>query len=645
MRPPHAVVAVIVAIVAVCAAGGVAASAPAVPPPTVSVLAGHTMNGNPISCAPRADGVRVCHGSSTSSDGDSRFKTFDGSPLDVYVTLPSDTATPRPLIVQSHGWGAPPSGPDDTQYGGPSAAQWAAKGYVVVQLAARGWGDSCGTPESRAVDPAACAHGYIRLADVRYEVRDVQTIVGLLVDEGLVDPARIGAMGESYGGGTTLELATLHDRVMATDGTLGPWLSPAGTPLHVAAAIPLYAWSDLATALAPNGRTFDDRVTPPSDDFTPPGVWKQSISMGLHLVGQLSGYYAPTGTDPSADVNAWFAALALGNPSATPQLHDVIDQTTRYHSAYHLLAGTYGVPAVEPPPMLFVQGFTDEVFPVDETLRYVNLERSLFPAASVAIEFLDGGHQRAQNKPADGARVGAHIEAFFDHYLGGSSAAPVGGVTASTQTCPESGPAGDVFHADTWAALHPGTVTFRAAPRVTVTSAAGDEGVAKTLDPIFGGHACVTVPAADQGPGVATYRLPAVEGSGFTLLGAPLVTVNIDAHGENAYLAARLFDVDPATNEAVLVTRGVYRVDPQHPTGTVSFQLQANGWHFAAGHIPKLELLGKDATYLGASPVPFDVDVSELTLTLPIHEPSYTASSAAQAVPAIPVLAAPTFTG
>ena len=100
----------------------------------------------------------------------------------------------------------------------------------MLQLAARGFGDSCGTPASRAADPAACQNGYIRLDDERYEVRDVQYATGLLVDEGVVDPNRIGATGESYGGGVSLELATLKDRVMNADGTLSPWRSPAGSP-------------------------------------------------------------------------------------------------------------------------------------------------------------------------------------------------------------------------------------------------------------------------------------------------------------------------------------------------------------------------------------------------------------------------------
>ena len=157
------------------------------------VLAGHTMNGQPIPCVAQSDGVRVCHGDESGSAAtDLRLKSFDGTPLDVYVTLPpvpaSGTDGDYPLVVQSHGWGDPPSGPNDPQYGGPTADQWARDGYAVIQFAARGWGDSCGTEASRLVNVAACANGYIHLDDYRYEDRDVQYAVGLLVDEGMSTP-------------------------------------------------------------------------------------------------------------------------------------------------------------------------------------------------------------------------------------------------------------------------------------------------------------------------------------------------------------------------------------------------------------------------------------------------------------------------
>src|SRR6185437_5915727 len=84
----------------------------------------------------QSDGTRVCHGTFSSSGGsDERLKSFDGQPLAVYVTLPAASDNPYPLIIQSHGWGEPPTGPTDTQYFGPTADAWAQAGYAVLQLA------------------------------------------------------------------------------------------------------------------------------------------------------------------------------------------------------------------------------------------------------------------------------------------------------------------------------------------------------------------------------------------------------------------------------------------------------------------------------------------------------------------------------
>jgi hypothetical protein len=95
------------------------------------------------------------------------------------------------LVIQSHGWGVTPSGPGDTQYYGPTADAWARDGYAVLQPVARGLGDSCGTPQSRAADPAGRQNGYIRLDDERYEAHDGQFAAGLLVDE--ASPTRTGS--------------------------------------------------------------------------------------------------------------------------------------------------------------------------------------------------------------------------------------------------------------------------------------------------------------------------------------------------------------------------------------------------------------------------------------------------------------------
>jgi hypothetical protein len=178
--------------------------------------------GGKVACLP-VSGVQFCAGTVLT-----RVETWDGVPLDVNVTIPPAAMDgPFPLIVDLHGWGIGKAPQPFTQQ--------AMDGYVVLSYSARGFHASCGTPASRVPDPTlsnpnACnERGWIRLADARYEVRDTQYLAGVLADEGLVIPDRIGATGASYGGGQSMMLAVLKDRVMLPDETLVPWLSPAAS--------------------------------------------------------------------------------------------------------------------------------------------------------------------------------------------------------------------------------------------------------------------------------------------------------------------------------------------------------------------------------------------------------------------------------
>lgn len=589
--------------------------------PRGAVLGDHTVKGPAIPCVAQADGVRVCHGDGIGPKGDDfRLKSFDGTPLALFVTLPPAPASgadgPYPLVIQSHGWGDPPSGPDDGQYGGPTARQWAKEGYAVVQLAARGWGNSCGSIPSRLLYLPGCLNGFVRRADFRYEIRDAQHVAGLLVDEGIVDPNHIGAQGESYGAGTSLGLATLNDRVMNADGSLSPWTSPKGAALHIAAAAPFAGWSD-DTALAPNGRWLDTQTTA-TNRSSPVGVQKMSIGRGLFTVGMGGAYYAQPGNDP--DMMLEFALATAGEPYDRPQIAAMIKAGAQFHSSYDLLSGTFGTPKRPPAPLFLSNGFTDDVFWADQVLVYYNRLRAMYPDAPVQVLFGDIGHQRAQSKPADLSLTNGRIHAFLAYYLKGTGPRPANDVTALTQTCPKSAASGGPFTAATWAALHPGVVRFGSKPAQTLTSTGGDPRVSKAFDPVTGGNSCTTAPAPAAEPGVATYRLPAPTGEGYTLLGSPTVTADLKVTGEFAYIAGRLVDVDPAANTKTLVARGVYRIDPKAPNGRQTFQLSANGWRFAPGHFAQLELLGRDAPFLRPSNGVFSIAVSNLELQLPIHE-------------------------
>lgn len=572
-------------------------------------------------CGP-AQGVYVCSG---------LVSTWDGVPLDTTVTLPSAAAVRQPLVVEIHGFGNSKYeylDPASTAYTD-NAFGWARRGYAVLTYTARGLWGSCGTPEARLASPAACARGYIHLADVRYEVRDTQQLIGRLVDEGFAKARRIGVTGDSYGGGQTFMLAALRNRVMLPDGGLVPWRSPAGTKLRIAAAAPVIPWTDLIYAIAPNGRTLTHTITPRGADSTPVGVFKSSFANGIFAAAQFAtgpgqpvgepfvpgrpmGFLAPAGLDPEADVASWVATADAGEPYTGAAARAIVDRLERYHSAYYLDASH------RPAPLFVASGFTDDLFPVTEALRFANRTAKRFPRLPLSMLFADFGHQRAANKPPERNRLIAAIRAWFRYQLLRKGRRPRNGVTAFTQTCPKSTPAAGPFFARSFARLARGEVRFASVAHQTIASSGGDPAVGNAIDPVAGGgDGCVTVPA-DSSSGAATYTIPTRRERGYTLLGAPTIAANLRVDGapeDEAQVAGRLWDVAP-NGRQTLVTRGFYR--PQ--AGRNVWQLHPAGWKFVSGHDAKLELLGNDAPYGRPSNGSFEVEVGGLRLRLPVRQ-------------------------
>jgi predicted dienelactone hydrolase len=132
-------------------------------------------------CQPSA-GTLFCPG----ADDAARVPSFDGVPLDVDVWLPATGGGPFPTIAMLHGFGGSKTDfQDPARQPTYNAPYFARHGYAVVLPTARGFGRSCGTPDSRA----GCERGWIHLDDQRYEIRDVQWLLGTLVDEAWRAPA------------------------------------------------------------------------------------------------------------------------------------------------------------------------------------------------------------------------------------------------------------------------------------------------------------------------------------------------------------------------------------------------------------------------------------------------------------------------
>jgi predicted acyl esterase len=569
-----------------------------------------------VACSEQ-DGIRFCGGDP------STVPTWDGVPIDVNVALPPQPASgpdgPYPFLMMFHGWGG-------TKLGVNAMRPWAARGYAVFSMTDRGFGESCGATAANRLEPICVSEGYIRLMDDRYEVRDAQHFAGRLVDEGIADPSAIGATGGSYGGGISMALAALRDRTMLPDGSLVPWTSPDGTPLQLAAATPEIPWTDLAYSLMPNGHTLDYVADAPYLKRGRIGVMKQSYVAGLFASGAITGTYAPPLADPDADLNTWFALINAGEPyEANPATEDIVDEITTHHSSYYIDHST------PPAPLLISNGWTDDLFPVDEAIRFYNRTRTEHPDADISLFFLDYGHARGQNKDADTALLADRQRAWFDYYLKGQGTAPEQDVEVLTTTC--GGPSAGPYEAPSWARLAPGEVRFRSPARRTVQPLALDP-AGTSFDPIAGGGACATASGADT-QGAATYRMNPAPVGGYTLMGSPTIVADLASPGATSQLAARLLDVAP-NGDATLVARGIYRPEVGETASRQVFQLHPNAWRFAAGHVLKLELLPADAPYARPSNGQQSIAVSNLELRLPVLEHPGTSSVQAPAPKVVP---------
>ena len=565
------------------------------------------------------DGVRFC----PTSDIQHNVPSFDGVPLDVDVTLPATGDGPFPTIAMLHGYGGSkrsfesttpdPVGPPATGYHY-NNNYFAKQGYAVVTYSARGFGHSCGKsdpllPGSYPGGPLLdCTKGFSHLADQRFEVRDTQFLLGSLVDAGIAKADALAATGISYGGGQSLQLGLLRDRVRNLDGSFSPWTTPKGTALRLAAAWPRWPWTDLTRALMPNGRWRDFGKSNGGQSRTPIGVQIQSYENGLFAI---RGTDAPTG-DPTADLKSWKALADKGEPYDTKAAAPLQELSTFHSGAGLLDLAAAGFTAS---PLLLQGGFTDELFPAPETLDAYNRLRKLKSTANVALQLGDLGHSKGANKVDPDKVLNDQGAAFFAANLkGATSGAPaIGSVTAYTQTCPRA-KASKRYTGRSWKALHPGALRFGDAKEQTVGSKGGDSKLAADLDPLKTTDPCVTF-AVTEAKNTADYVLESKRA--FTMLGLPTIRASIKTDGKGGQIDARLWDVDG--KKQTLITRGVYRLK-DNQKGRITFQLHGNAYKVAKGHLVRLELLGRDAPYYRASNTKFSMEVTKLRAELPTRE-------------------------
>ncbi|MBK8293478.1 MAG: acetylxylan esterase [Solirubrobacterales bacterium] len=581
-----------------------------------------------IPCATQGPGPHIgqvwCEvGGGDSNAAAGTVDSFDDSPIDVNVGFP-DAAEfgdgPYPLAMYFHGFGGGKEG-----FTG-DLARFLEKGYAVFSMTDRGFKRSCGKTAAITdleANGESCAKGFIHLMDTRYEVRDAQYFAGLLADEDLILPKKIGAVGASYGGGKSMALGALKNRIMKPDGSYAPWKSPMGKDMEIAAAAPIVPWTDFAYSLLPNGRTLDYVKDSPYEK--PFGVMKAQIVSALLPSGDNFSGQEGIGNetaDPFFDILGWKALMDAGEPyGGTPTAELMFDEMTNHHSSYYIDG------SVKPAPLLIAQGLADDLFPIDEPLRYYNRTKDKFPDADISLLFADIGHPRApvaapngQGRPADIEMGYQRVENWFDYYLKGVGAKPANQVEVKSQVCPYSEPSGGPYTASNWAAMSKGELLLKDPETRVIKSDAGDNDVAAALSTLNPG--CTQV-GEESEPGTVNYDFGTVPAGGLTLMGAPTVIADVSvANGPNSQIAARLLEVSNGVER--IISRGVYRPDA---SGAQVIQLHGNAYRFEAGTKIRLQLLPKDGlpgvllgSYARPSNDQQDVTVKNAEIRLPVQE-------------------------
>ena len=442
--------------------------------------------------------------------------TWDGTPIDISVGFPPATGADNdyPVVGIYHPWDGSKIVPSSAQ-----AQRWLKLGYAVFSMSDRGWGDSCKNSEKANV---GCEHGWVHLDSRRYEVRDAQYLLGLLADEGVINPQQIGAIGESYGAGMSANLGSLKDRVELTNGELIPWVSPGGKAMKIAATAPEWAWTDFAQSLQPNGSNLDYVAEAPYSGMLGNheyGVQKQNWNESLYLGGELVGgaYYEAKPEEPEAAITEWYEFNNTGGPYNGKAL--AIQQETQLpnHGAY------YTNLSEAPAPALMENGWNDDLFPVDQTVDYYNKVRASYPNAALKLFYFDLGHNpRSASSPSasEVAALQAAQNEWFQYYVKGEGSEPAnahGGVTAITSACEpgkETTATGTTYTATNWASLAPGEINLQ--------GAAVQEIVAPGTAPktAFTSGTVCTTEAAGGNASAATYELAPAPAAGFTIAGA-----------------------------------------------------------------------------------------------------------------------------
>jgi hypothetical protein len=410
-----------------------------------------------------------------------------------------------------------------------------------------------------------------------------------------------------------------------------------GDPLEVKVVVPKYSWTDLAYGLAPAGH--GPSAYDVSTSAFPIGAVKASYVNGFFAIGARDGIFENlTRTNAPEEgpisILAWKARLADAGPpypAADPIVEQARRGLTEFRSGFYQPGFAAQAATGDEVAIFAAQGWTDDLFTSAEVFRQYLALKALDAHWPIAVALADVGHARASNRPDTWQWLNSLANGFLNANLNDSTGAQ--SYVASERTdCFPGGDGARRVRGRTPMALANGTFTrtFRAGslPSVVVDP----DGV--VTDPIVGP---LTDAIGTTAPGVACRQSEAPEAAGrYTERTEPLAqgrtyvgngTVALDyalVGDATAMVAARLWDEAP-DGTAVLVDRGVYRIDTlggDRPEGTLRLPLFGDHYRFEKGHKIRLDLMQVDApTFRPDNPNPArTVAFDSARLSLPVLE-------------------------
>jgi hypothetical protein len=667
------------------ALSAVALTAVAATAPPTGALAAPTNAPAPLNlpCAAYPGGDTVCSG---------EVRSFDGSPLDVDVTLPaSGTGSRHPLMVMFHGFGNNKHEWESTTDAGDGAdkyhwnSHWfAGHGFYVLTYTARGFTDQgtnrpdepntpAGTdpschpptvPSGSSSGGSDCApSGTIRVKNKDVEIRDSQYLAALTAAAFPdINPNQVAVSGGSYGGGESW--------LQAADPqwTFPNSVDPALPVLQVQVAVPKYGWTDLAYSLVPNGHP---GFLPGDPSYSssqgaqnthgvgnPVGVAKQSYIAGLYALGTTTGTFeegsaptpvkSPPCTAPET-FTTWLDRVSSGEPYDVAGVDDPVIAQIRQdfsdcHSAYYQPGWRAQQLAGHETAVFAIQGWTDDLFEAVESFRMFKYLKTLDPLWPVAVGVADVGHSRAQNKPETWQWLNDQANQFLFAQISGSHQQQTT-VFSQPTTCPNNpdpstnNTSAQQLTASTPEGLSNGTLTVVGPAGATVNplSAADPDGLAtdavvpgRLPSELYAEPICRTSTTPSWPGRYTAVSAPLTRDATYVGLGSVQVPYTLQG-GPSATLNARVWVLPAAGGPALLITRGTYRIDaPAYDpmTGTLRVPLYGNHWLFHTGDRIRFDLTQVDTPTFRPDNEPSTITFSAPTLTLPTRDAGSTALSA-----------------